>query len=288
MTRLIVTADLHYNHAKSRATAEEVIDAINAADPDVLLVVGDTAIADGDTLEECLSRFRFTGPRLFVAGNHELWTQGSDSYTLFTDFLPRRVRDAGWQWLETEPYIAPGFAIVGTVGWYDYAFAPPDLHIPRRFYEHKLSPGAAQRLGEYARLLEETDDIPPAARDVVARWNDGKFVKLHRSDEAFLGELLDRLSAQLDQLRAVPTVVAAVHHLPFAELLPPPRNPQWDFVKAFLGSPKIGDLLRQHDNVRHVVCGHSHFPAEATIGRIHAVNIGSGYRWKTFQVLDLP
>ena len=35
---------------------------------------------------------------------------------------------------------------------------------------------------EFAGLL--ADDVSPAARAVVARWNDGKFVKLGRSDEA--------------------------------------------------------------------------------------------------------
>jgi hypothetical protein len=37
-----------------------------------------------------------------------------------------------------------------------------------------------------------------------------------------------------------------------------------------------------------VLCGHSHFPARSSIGHVHAVNIGSGYRWKTWVGLDLP
>src|SRR4029079_11550923 len=69
--RLLVTADLHYNHARSKALAEDLIEHMNAAGGDVLLVVGDTAVGDGNALEQCLSRFRFSGPKLFVAGNHE-------------------------------------------------------------------------------------------------------------------------------------------------------------------------------------------------------------------------
>src|SRR5689334_17194481 len=135
--RLLVTADLHYNHPRSRGLAEALIDEMNAAGGDVLLVVGDTAVADGDSLERCLERFRFAGPKLFVAGNHELWTRGEDSHRLFTEDLPRRVRSLGWQWLETTPFVAEDLAIVGSVGWYDYAFARPELQIPRRFYENK-------------------------------------------------------------------------------------------------------------------------------------------------------
>src|SRR5688572_17873801 len=104
--RLLVTADLHYNQLKSKPLAEEVIDHMNAAGGDVLMVVGDTAGSDGDALERCLSRFQFSGPKLFVAGNHELWTAGDDSYALIKEELPRRVRAMGWQWLQTEPFIA--------------------------------------------------------------------------------------------------------------------------------------------------------------------------------------
>jgi hypothetical protein len=96
----------------------------------------------------------------------------------------------------------------------------------------------------------------------------------------------------------LPQVIAATHHVPFRELLPPLRIPQWDFARAFLGSERIGELLREYPNVRQAFCGHSHFAAEAQIGHvlsehresngpIHAVNIGSGYRAKTYRTLDL-
>src|SRR5688572_9575180 len=145
--RLLATADLHYNHAKSRPLADELIDRINArlleTPFDALLLVGDTAVADGDALERCLDRFHFAGPKLFVAGNHELWTAGQDSYRLFTDDLLRRVRGLCWLWLEGEPVVIDGVGVAGTVGWYDYSFAQPELGVPRRFYEQKVSPGAA-------------------------------------------------------------------------------------------------------------------------------------------------
>jgi hypothetical protein len=196
------------------------------------------------------------------------------------------VGAAGWHWLEDEPFVADGVGIVGSVGWYDYSFAQPSLGIPRRFYERKISPGAAARFSEFAPLLADADDLSPEARDIVARWNDGRHVKLHRSDETFLGELLRRLEAQLDAINA-DHVVAAVHHLPFRELLPPPHNSQWDFAKAYLGSEQIGNLLLRYPKVRYTICGHSHLALEAKVGHIHAINIGSGYRWKTFREMEL-
>lgn len=285
--RLLVTADLHYNHRHSKPLAEQLIAEMNAAGGDVLLVIGDTATAEGDDLEQCLSLFQFPGPKLFVAGNHELWSRGRDSYAIHGDELPRRVRSLGWRWLETEPFTAGDVTIVGGVGWYDYAFARDGLGIPRRFYEHKVSPGAAERFSEFAHLFHPSDDIPPASRDVLARWNDGKFVKLHRSDDAFLAELIVRMENQLRAAASSRQVVAAVHHVPFAELLPPTRGAQWDFARAYLGSPRMGELLAGAPNVSHVLCGHSHFAAEARLGPIHAINIGSGYRYKTFRTFDL-
>jgi len=285
--RLVVTADIHFNHPRSRTLAEDLIEQINRAGGDVLLLVGDTAVNDGDGIEQCLSRFRFNGTKLFVAGNHELWTAGPDSYELFHQTIPSRVRALGWIWLQDEPFKFDDIAIVGSIGWYDYTFAQKSLGIPKRFYAAKISPGAAERLGEYKHLFEPGDDISLAAHEVIARWNDGRFVRLHRSDEEFLEELLDQLAKQLDDLRDAKRIIAAIHHLPFAELLPPPHSAQWDFAKAYLGSARIGQVLLQHPNVTDLLCGHSHFPAAAQVQNIRALNIGSGYRSKTFRIIDL-
>ena len=285
--RLLVTADLHYNHARSKPLAIEVIDRMNQAGGDGVLLVGDTAVADGEEIESCLSQFKIAGPKLFLCGNHELWTRGADSHALFTHDLPRRVEALGWRWLETRPLIERSFAIVGTVGWYDYSFASARLGIPARFYEAKMSPGAAAYLRR-EDLLGDQSDLSAEALEVVARWNDGKFVKLHRSDEAFLAECLARLTANLELASRSPHVVVASHHVPFRELLPPMRYSQVEFAKAYLGSERIGELIRRFANVRQVYCGHSHFGAEAKLGDIRAVNIGSSYRHKMFETVELP
>ena len=192
----------------------------------------------------------------------------------------------GTGWKATS-WTAGDVAIVGSVGWYDFSFASESLGIPNRFYAAKMSPGAAEYLHDPIGLLASTDDISPHGREVVARWNDGKFVKLHRSDEAFLIERLDVLRQQLERVAAARLVIAAVHHLPFRELLPPPHSAQWDFAKAYLGSDRIGKMLLSFPSVQRAYCGHSHFAREATVGHIAAINIGSGYRSKQFVVVDV-
>ena len=87
--RLLVTSDLHFNHPGSRPVAEELIRKINRTGGDALALVGDTAVLQDQQLEQCLGRIRFRGEKLFVAGNHELWTHGPDSYELFHVELPR-------------------------------------------------------------------------------------------------------------------------------------------------------------------------------------------------------
>lgn len=282
--RLIVTADLHFNHAAGQAAAEKAADELGHTEGDALLLLGDTSADDGDALERALAAIQFNGPKLFLCGNHELWTNRADSYALFVDELPRRVRAAGWRWLETDPFEAGGVAVVGSVGWYDYAFAPADLNIPRRFYEAKVSPGAAGRLGEFEHLLG--DDVPASAMDIVARWNDGKHVKLGRSDEAFLNERVERLQQSLASVSAA-KVVAAVHHVPLAELLPPRRAAPFDFVRAYLGSPRLGEMLLADSRVSHVLCGHSHSTADVRIGGVRAINVGSTYHQKRIVTLTV-
>ncbi len=285
--RLLVTADLHYNHLNSKAPAREVIARMNGAGGDGVLVIGDTAASDGPELEQCLSLFTIGGPRLFVAGNHELWTMGPDSAVIFSDNLPNRVRAMGWRWLQNEPFLAENAAVVGSLGWYDYSFAQRSLGIPDRFYGLKISPGAAERFDELGHLFSTRQDIEPQAMGIVARWNDGRYVHLGKSDAEFLDEQLATLEGQLEGLRHVARVVAAIHHLPFRELLPPSHSGQWDFAKAYLGSEKIGELLLRYPNVTEVYCGHSHFAAEARVGPIRAVNIGAGYRNKAFVAVEL-
>jgi hypothetical protein len=260
---------------------------MNSVDADALLLVGDTAGSQGDALERCLSRFEFAGPKLFVAGNHELWTLEGDSHSIFTEELPRRVRAMGWHWLENQPYIAGDVAIVGSIGWYDYSFAWPALGIPRRFYAAKISPGAAERFTEFAPLFSQTDDLSPEALQIIARWNDGRFVKLGRSDDAFLDELLAAMETQLRAVSQMPQVVVATHCVPLAGLLPPTGRSQWDFARAYLGSERMGDLILRFPNVRQILCGHSHFPMELTIGPVRAINIGSGYREKKYRLIEL-
>jgi predicted phosphodiesterase len=63
--------------------------------------------------------------------------------------------------------------------------------------------------------------------------------------------------------------------------------PTLDFVRAYFGSPKLGELLASDPRVTHVLCGHTHSQADVMIGGLRAINIGSTYTQKRVLTLDL-
>lgn len=299
--RLAVSADLHFDVPRSRGPAESLADRINAADVDGVLLVGDTATADGDGLERCLELFRADRPRWFVPGNHELWTkrQPRDAEYLLGDELPTRVNAAGWHWLPRRPIRIGQCALVGSLGWYDYAFAEPRLGLPRRFYEAKLSPGTARALRRVDLELEASD-VPVAGRDFRARWNDGRSILGIDDDPRFLRRRLDELMSDLVAVKDAAHVAVFVHMVPLADLLPqvptglgsarsvaPDRLP-FAFSRAYLGSPEIGKAILRFPNVREIICGHSHSTRDVEVAGRKCVNVGSNYVEKRFSVLSLP
>ena len=297
MFRLAVTADLHHDVARSRASAEELAATWPDLEADALLLVGDAATSDGDKLETALSLFADDGrPRLFVPGNHELWSKhyGTDVRVLLGKELPRRVRDLGWHWLPGHPFRPPSarnVAVVGTLGWYDYGFALKRLALPRRFYEAKVSPSAAASL--HGDELRPTGaDVPDRARGFYARWNDSRFIAGLKSDEQFCQDRLDEFEADLESVSSASHVVAAVHVCPHRSLLPPipdgeipERALKYAFARAYLGSPTFGDLALSKANVRHIVCGHSHVERRQLVDGVDLLNVGSGYEEKKMAVL---
>lgn len=288
--RIIFTSDLHYNIARSAAPTEAVAKRIREAGGDALVLVGDTASTDLRVLERALSLFDgFRGAKLAVAGNHELWTVGgADSLHRYENELAEVFSRNGFHYLDREPFIADGVAIVGSVGWYDYSFRSSVMGIPLRFFQRKVAPGAASRLEEHQDLLTNSDDVSEAAMQVTTRWMDGVRVKLPMSDAAFTERLAMKLSAHLQSARqGADRIVATIHHLPFAELVPHSVIPDWEFATAFHGAELFGEVLLQCPEVSHLFCGHIHRERRVKKAHIQCCSIGCTYTDKTYEVLDV-
>ncbi|HPD28434.1 MAG TPA: metallophosphoesterase [Phycisphaerae bacterium] len=288
--RLVVTADLHYDIARSMAPARRVAEQICGLDADALLVLGDVGGRDPDIVRDGLHLFdRFKGRRFFVAGNHDIWTNpGEDSLDRLERVLPQICQDAGFHDLGLAPAEVDGVGLAGSIGWYDYSFRSEQLHIPLRFYEAKIAPGAASRLDEYAHLVADLSDVPEEALRIGTRWMDGEHVRLPMSDVDFCRRLVERADAHLRQLeRICRTIIFGIHHLPFEELVPHQDHPGWAFGSAFLGSTRFGELLLRCPKVRYVFCGHSHREHRMRIGHIDCVDVGCTYISKRYEIVEV-
>lgn len=288
--RVIVTADLHYDVARSREPTRALAAEICRRGGDFLLIVGDSASASLTVLEEVFGLFEsFGGPRLAVAGNHELWTLGGgDSLHKYENELRQACARCGVHYLDAAPFRLGDVGFAGSVGWYDYSFRAARMQVPLRFYQHKVGPGAASYFREHQHLLSRDADVPPAARDITSRWMDGQRVRLPMSDVEFTHRQAEKLRRHLGQLNGdCRKIVAAVHHLPFAELVPRSVIPNWEFANGFMGSELLGEAILECPQVSHVFCGHSHRPGRIRKAALECINVGSTYREKRYEVLDL-
>jgi len=288
--RIVVTADLHYNIARSRRPTQRLAEELCGLRADALLILGDVGGHDPAIVSECLRLFEgFPGRRYFVAGNHELWTApGGDALARLERELPEAVRQAGFHPLDVEPAVIGHVGLAGSVGWYDYSFRDHRLDIPLRFYRDKIAPGAAARTPGFEHLLAGAADVPPQALQIGTRWMDGAHVRLPMSDEEFCGRLCARLDRHLAQLAPqCDTIVVGLHHVPFAELVPAQQRPNWAFASAFLGSAALGETLLRHPKVRHVFCGHTHAFGIVRRRGLVCTSVGCTYLAKRYELLEL-
>ncbi len=291
--RVLVTADLHYDAPRSRAPTEALAETVRRTGGDVLVLVGDSASAAHEPLIDCLRLFAdFPGRKLLVPGNHCLWClPGEDSLRRYEQVLPELAARAGFQVLHHRPLVLDSLALVGSIGWYDYSYREHGLDIPVEFYQAKVAPGAAERLQEHRRLADRfRGRLAEWHLNLGVRWMDGVHVRMDMTDEEFLEYVLAKLRRQLADLEAdeaVRQVVAFVHHLPSSQLVPRGRPPPFAFAAAFMGSDRIGEVLRGCGKLTHCFCGHSHWRGTCRVGHIEVINVGSTYTEKHLEVLEL-
>ena len=104
-------------------------------------------------------------------------------------------------------------------------------------------------------------------------------------EQTIQSELTAAFPFLADQVRVqrVRRIVAFVHHLPFADLVPPGRPARFAFAAAYMGSNVLGSVLLGCPAVTDVYCGHSHWRGRRTIGHVNVVNIGSTAGHQVYQ-----
>jgi len=264
--RIIATCDLHYDLLPAQETKafRSFVADMAAQHADVLLLAGDTIGLDSHRLPECLDMLAPVAPhKLVVLGNHEYWSHGRDTQAQI-DTLSRLFAANGAHLLDSSPYIIGPIGFAGNSGWYDYSFG--DI------------------------LTGTENDYATKRYSGRVIWNDARYVSLGKSDAAFAKELTDRLDKDLVWLSDQPPVkhlVAVTHHLAFPQMLWPRCQGVYNFIRAFMGSRKLGDMLQQHSMLRYHVCGHTHRYARTQAGALTSINPGSTYQKKRFVLFDV-
>lgn len=248
--------------ALSRAAAEAGVEA--------LIVAGDVSNDYRLTLKTLEALERRSGARvLFVPGNHDIWNEKHprlsswEIYDALQDFAGNLARGP-------QP-LGAGWTAVGDLGWYDYSFGGPGyatadferMQIGRRVWQDRIK----------------------------ARWG--------RSNAEMHAFFYARLAAQLERLGGE-RVVMVTHAVPIREFTVQPPDATWDYLNAFLGSARLGELARRH-GVAVAVCGHVHYRREAVVDGTRFICRCLNYRseWvdnrdpereveRALQVIELP
>lgn len=266
--RIAVTADLHWGLSRkgdraTRALADHVRDLA----PDVLAIAGD--VGEGQEWRRCLRQFEgIEAARLVIPGNHDLWVRGvgANSPDIYERRLPAHAAEMGFQYLDRTPWIQDDVAVVGSINWYDYSFADPELlrDFPdaERMYRAKLFPRGAH--------------------------NDGRYVHLGMPDEAFTERLVEKFRSQLARLPETTRVIVIQHHPPVRELFYPTAltTPDQLFWLAYTGNRRMQEAVLADPRIFAVFCGHTHAACEAEVNGKLCVNVGGDYDFKRLVLLD--
>lgn len=231
---------MHY--AGSRGWLRSVVDIIadSCENADAIIIVGDvTNYGDLNHLKEALVLVKglfIDRPVLVIPGNHDVYvTPGENTDSLRKlELFNEAVETLGCIPLMKKPFILDNIGFVGSIGWYDYSFAP-----------------------EYLKLSIE--DFKTKAFGLTV-WADREYVKLPTGDEEFTLMLIDRFEKDIEKIyNAVDRIVAVLHHVPFRQLVEYRQHEIWDYFSTFMGSESFGNTIKKYnDKIKLVVYGHQH------------------------------
>jgi predicted phosphohydrolase len=285
---LAITADLHYPKTSDLVLLRLVYD-LHRLRPDVLVLAGDLGETSAYSAP-CLALFReLPCPKLVLAGNHDLYPAscvdkrldpagrflpantsygGASSKQLWQGELRRQIESVGGIWLEDLVYVRPPVAIVGTIAWYDYSAAEPDLGYSPEVYARE-------------KHFFSTDDR------INWPW----------SDLEFAAEVSAAFLQRLDAAVARPDVehIVVVTHVPILEpqLARRPGDKFWSFSNAYFGNLTLGQAVVKRPKVCLVVSGHTHYFRRSAFlapnGRvIQTAVVGRRNRHPTFLSFRVP
>lgn len=250
-------SDLHTDVTPlNKQLVPHLINAVKAAELDVLVMAGDLA-RHLVQLSETLNAFQLADlacEKLFVPGNHDIWAVETRDVTSEQkcSIISELCRECDFHPLMDGPLVKEKIGFCGTIGWYDYSFAPEDYDFSDAQYAKKELMGAV--------------------------WNDKRYAKWTDTDRAVARRFEAELETQIATIRDdVSRIIVVTHHVPFRECVRYRGELPWDFFRAFMGSKRLGTLCLQEPLVTHALFGHTHRALDMQIRSVRAISAPIGY-----------
>jgi Calcineurin-like phosphoesterase len=279
--RVVFTSDLHVDVTpQNGAILPYLVSRVQQLQPDVFILAGDV----GNCLyqiDHALTAFdTLSCTRLFVPGNHDLWTEsrravrnGKDSGFKHDEALPAICRKHDVVYLPGNPAVIDGVGFVGSVGWYDFSFRPRDLDAIYDVadYERGELSDPQYRTG----VWNDCREVAWLAHRNAADWR----LRSRKVDTlALFEELFGRFVSDLAVVRpSMEKLFTVLHTNPFIECLGD-RNPP-DPFDAYAGATRLGEkLARVATEVPTIcICGHRHDPLDIIVKNVRVLRSPLGY-----------
>lgn len=252
-----LVSDLHTDATEAnKELIPFLISAIEVAEIDILILAGDIT-ASLTEFYDILDQFNKTQSqclKLFVPGNHDIWVNknGSMTSTQKCGIISEICQDHGFHSLIDKPYIHDQVGFCGTIGWYDYSFAPKEFNLSIDQYEKKQLNGKI--------------------------WNDKRYANWEDTDQAVAKKFEKHLTSHISSIvDKVERIVVVSHHVPFRQCMRYRGVLSTDYFHAFMGSQGIGEVCLQESLITHVFFGHLHETVDQVIDNLRVVCSPVGY-----------
>lgn len=250
-------SDLHIEATKAnKEIVPYLINAIKAADLDIFVLAGDVTPKLSE-FYEILAEFakaELTCKKLFVPGNHDIWVAKNANMTSEQKcgILSEICQDHDFHSLIDTPDVVGETGFCGTIGWYDYTFAPEGYDFTAEQYAEKQMMGTV--------------------------WSDKRYANWQDTDENVTHRFAKELGQQIESLKdKVKRIIVVTHHVPFRECIRYRGKLPWDYFQAFMGSEALGKACLREPLVTHVFFGHAHYPVNQQVDTVTAICAPIGY-----------
>ena len=263
--KIIVLSDIHWDYKDNKSLWIEYLDKLKNNNYDILLNCGDTSSYNEQYIEALKECSNICKNILTVQGNHDVWLREEDNgINSWEKYLNRNklISDMGFHSLDSNPYIINKIGFVGNMGWYDYSFK--DKIVYDKYIKND----------PMAYYLYFHKKIFP---DGLARWNDAIMVDWGKNDREMTKYFSDLLEKDIIKIENDCDIICVIlHHVPISRMLVK-KDDHWNMGNAFSGSKIFGDIIKRHNKIKYVFCGHTHSYFNKIIKGIQYINVGSGY-----------